>query len=217
MTRVKRYIVNDTKRMGRPRTFDEEEALLAAMNTFWTKGYDGTSMKDLTAAMGISGPSLYSAFGDKRELYLKTIDRYADADGCAPIVAFEEESDIAKAIRGFLESVILYSTSESGGARGCFLASCVSTSVGEVEGVAERMVDAIASTDARLAARFEHEKSLGNLPPDFPSETRGALMYDMRQGYVFRTRAGATPEELLADLDDRVQMILAPPVRAEAR
>ena len=96
-----------TKKMGRPRTFDEDEALLAAMHTFWTKGYDGTSMKDLTSAMGISGPSLYSAFGDKRELYLKTIDRYADVDGCAPIIAFENEPDIAKAVQGCLESVIL--------------------------------------------------------------------------------------------------------------
>ncbi|MEP3919663.1 TetR/AcrR family transcriptional regulator [Ascidiaceihabitans sp.] len=140
--------MTDTKRMGRPRTFNEGDALLAAMNTFGTKGYDGTSMKDLTAAMGISGPSLYSAFGDKRELYLKTIDRYADVDGCAPIVAFEAGQDIAKAVHDFLESVILYSTAEHGGAKGCFLASCVSTSVGEVEGVVERMEDGHACTNA---------------------------------------------------------------------
>jgi len=203
--------MNDTKKMGRPRTFNENDALEAAMNTFWAKGYDGTSMKDLTSAMGISGPSLYSAFGDKRELYLKTIDRYADVDGCAPIVAFEAEDDIAKAIRGFLESVVLYSTSEHGGAKGCFLASCVSTSVGEIDGVAERMEDAISGTDNRLAERFEHEKTLGNLPADFPSKTRAALMHDMRQGYVFRTRTGATAEQLLVDVDDRVQMILAMP------
>ena len=198
----------DTKKMGRPRNFDEDEVLLAAMNAFWAKGYDGTSMKDLTSAMSISGPSLYAAFGDKRELYLKTIDRYANVDGCAPIVAFEGEEDIALAVRGFLEGVILYSTAGEGGAKGCFLASCVSTSVGEIEGVQERMQDAIAGTDNRLAARFDHEKALGNLPPDFPSKARAALMHDMRQGYVFRTRAGTSPKELLADIDDRVRMIV---------
>lgn len=201
--------MNDTKKMGRPRTFNEGEALLAAMNAFWTKGYDGTSMKDLTAAMGISGPSLYSAFGDKRELYLKTIDHYADVDGCAPIVAFESEPDITKAVKGFLESVILFSTAEQGGAKGCFLASCVSTSVGEVEGVAERMELAIAGTDERLAKRFDHEKDLGNLPADFPSKARAILMHDMRQGYVFRTRAGWTAKALLRDIDERVDMILS--------
>ncbi|WP_342075105.1 TetR/AcrR family transcriptional regulator [Yoonia sp. SS1-5] len=200
--------MSDTKRMGRPRSFDTDEALMAAMNVFWTKGYDGASMKDLTRAMGISGPSLYSAFGDKRELYLKTIDRYADVDACEPIVAFETEPDITKAVRGFLTSVITYSTDTEHGARGCFLASSVSTSVGEVEGVAERMEDAINATDLRLASRFDIEKEKGVLPHEFPSKIRGRLMYDMRQGFVFRGRAGWSSEIMMQDVEDRVRLIL---------
>lgn len=201
--------MNDTNKKGRPRTFDIDEALLAAMSMFWTKGYDGTSMKDLTKAMGISGPSLYAAFGDKRELYLKTIDRYADVDGCAPIVAFDAEEDIEKAVKGFLTSVIHFSTADDGGPSGCFLASCVSTSVGEVEGVDERMTKAIEDTDVRLAKRFDLEKEKGNLPKDFPSKERGRLLYDMRQGYVFRGRAGWTTEKLMEDIDDRVKMVIS--------
>lgn len=201
--------MNDTNKKGRPRNFDLDEALLAATNTFWAKGYDGTSMKDLTKAMGISGPSLYAAFGDKRELYLKAIDRYADMDGCAPIVAFESESDIAKAVKGFLLSVIHYSTEHESGARGCFLASCVSTSVGEVEGVEERMMKAIEDTDIRLAARFELEIEKGTLPADFPALDRARLLYDMRQGYVFRGRAGWTEQSLTQDIADRVKLVLA--------
>ena len=200
--------MNDTNKKGRPRTFDLDEALLAAMNAFWTKGYDGTSMKDLTKAMGISGPSLYAAFGDKRELYLKTIDRYADVDGCAPIIAFESEANIVKAVEGFLRSVIHYSTEHESGPRGCFFASCVSTSVGEVEGVEERMMKATKETDIRLAARFDLEKEKGNLPDDFPSRERGQLLYDMRQGYVFRGRLGWTEESLVKDIDHRASMVL---------
>ncbi|NIA71323.1 TetR/AcrR family transcriptional regulator [Pelagibius litoralis] len=195
--------------MGRPRTFDQDEALLAAMNAFWTKGYDGTSMRDLTTAMGISGPSLYSAFGDKRELYLQTIDRYADVNACAPIVAFESEPDIENAVRDFLTAVITYSTMSHGGAKGCFLASCVSTTIGEVEGVAERMEKAITDTDDRLAVRFEKEKQVGCLRADFPSKDRARLLFDMRQGYVFRGRAGWSAEALLVDIDDRVRMVLS--------
>lgn len=203
--------MNDTKKIGRPRSFDENDALLAAMNVFWTKGYDGASMKDLTGAMGISGPSLYSVFGDKRALYLKTIDRYADVDACAPVVAFETEPDIYKAVRGFLSSVIEYSTGdEQDNPRGCFLASCVSTSIGEVEGVEERMEQAIDNTDIRLASRFDLEKEKGTLPPDFPSKDRARLMFDMRQGYVFRGRAGWSAKALMADIKDRVEMILSP-------
>ena len=200
--------MNDTKKLGRPRTFNEDEALMAAMNAFWTKGYAATSMKDLTAAMGISGPSIYSAFGDKRELYLKTIDRYADVDGCAPIVAFEGAASVEDAVRGFLTSVVSHSTQQEGAPRGCFLASCVATTVGEVEGVAERMEKAICDTDARLAARFDQEKALGNLPNDFPSQDRARLLHDMRQGHVHRSRAGWTAERLLDDLEDRVRMVL---------
>jgi AcrR family transcriptional regulator len=201
--------LNDTNKKGRPRNFDIDEALLAAMSIFWMKGYDGTSIKDLTKAMGISGPSLYAAFGDKRELYLKTIDRYADVNGCAPIVAFEAENNIAKAAKGFLTSVILYSTANNSGPRGCFLASCVSTSVGEVEGVEERMVKAIKDTDIRLAKRFDREKEKGALPKDFPSLERARLLYDMRQGYVFRGRAGWSAESLMADIEDRVSIVIS--------
>jgi AcrR family transcriptional regulator len=201
--------MNDIKKMGRPRTFVEADALEAAMNVFWAKGYDGTSMKDLTAAMGISGPSLYSTFGDKRGLYLKTIDLYADVDGCAPVIAFEAEPDIKKAVRDFLTTVITYSTQQEGGPRGCFLASCVATSVGEVEGVAERMESAIKATDLRLARKFEVEMELGHLPSDFPALHRGRLLHDIRQGYVHRSRAGWSAATLLEDLEDRVLMVLA--------
>lgn len=200
--------MNDTKKIGRPRGFDEKTALEAAMNAFWAKGYDGTSMKELTLAMGISGPSIYAAFGDKRELYLKTIDHYADVDGCAPVVTFEKEPDIRRAVRGFLEAVVHYSTQQEGGPKGCFLASCVATNVGQVDGVAERMEQAIRETDKRLAGRFERAVAEGALPANFPCLQRAQLMHDMRQGFVHRSRAGWSAETLLEDLDDRVGMIL---------
>lgn len=201
--------MNDTKKIGRPRSFDINEALLAAMNVFWSKGYDGASMKDLTRAMGISGPSLYATFGDKRELYLKTIDRYADVNGCEPVVRFEAEPDIKAAVRGFLTAVIEYTANESSDAKGCFLASCVSTNVGEVEGVSDRMIKAIQDTDDRLTLRFERAVADGTLRLDFPSKDRARLLYDMRQGYVFRARAGWTTQQLSKDIEDRINMILS--------
>lgn len=203
--------MNVKKSPGRPRSFDTDEALLAAVHTFWTHGYSGTSMKELSKAMGISAPSIYGAFGDKRALYLRAIDRYADIDGCEPVVRFESEPDIHKAVDAFLRTVVTYSTSEEGGPRGCFLASCVTVTVGEVEGVAERLEEVIENNDARLAARFDQEKEKGVLPPDFPSKERARLLFDMRQGYVFRGRAGRSQESLLADLPHRVRMILATP------
>lgn len=198
------------KKTGRPRSFNRDEALLAAMHVFWAKGYEGASMKDLTTAMGINSPSVYAAFGDKHKLYLETIDYYASNDACAPLVAFETEPDITKAVRAFMEAVIEYSTENASGAKGCFLSSSVSTSAGEVEGAQERLQHAILDTDARLARRFELEKARGALPDNFPATERARLMLDLRQGHVFRSRAGLKPESMKADLEFRVQMILAP-------
>mgnify|MGYP001407221878 CR=1 FL=1 len=200
-----------TKKTGRPRKFDKNEALTAAVNVFWAKGYDGASMKDLTEAMGINGPSLYSTFGDKRELYLQAIDSYAANDSCAPLVAFESEPDIELAVRAFIEAVIDYATHHDSGAKGCFLASSVATSCGEVTGVQELLNTAISDTDQRLANRFEIEKKNGTLPADFPSLERARLMFDLRQGYVFRARAGLSEDTMREDLNHRARMILAKP------
>lgn len=201
--------MSDTKRIGRPRCFDTDEALWAAVNVFWAKGYDGASMKDLTEAMGINSPSLYAVFGGKHQLYLRAIDRYVSNDACAPLIAFESESDIILAIRAFMEAVIDEATEHESGARGCFLSSCVSTSAGEVEGVQSLLCQAIDDTDARLAARFDAEKTKGVLPKEFPSMERARLMFDLRQGHVFRARAGLGRETMIGDLDHRVAMVLA--------
>src|SRR5579862_671469 len=72
---MKRQKVTST--IGRPRAFDLEKALHRAMQVFWRKGYEGTSLSDLTEALGINRPSLYAAFGNKEDLFRKVLDRYA--------------------------------------------------------------------------------------------------------------------------------------------
>lgn len=195
---------------GRPRAFDRDQALRAAITVFWEKGYHGASMKDLITAMGINSPSLYAVFGNKHQLYLEAIDRYSNDDGCAPLVAFDAESDIEKAIIAFMQAAINYASQGQGKPKGCFLGSCVSTTAGQVDGATERLQVAITGADERLALRFEQEKSLGNLPEDFPSLQRARLMFDLRQGYVLRARAELDTADLKADLTFRAKMILAP-------
>ena len=197
-----------TKKTGRPKKFIREDALAQAVNVFWLKGYDGASMKDLTGAMGINGPSLYAEFGDKLGLYHAAIDKYANNDGCAPLVAFENEPDIEKAVAAFMNAAIDYATQHESGAKGCFLVSCVSTNSGSVDGVEEMLGQAIQETDKRLAKRFEVEIDKGNLPADFPSLERARLLFDLRQGHVFRARAGLSQADMKADIQGRVKMAL---------
>ena len=196
------------RKVGRPRNFDIDVALETATHVFWEKGYDGASMKDLTEAMGINSPSLYSVFGDKKGLYLQTIQHYMNNDFCAPMDAFESEADIEKAVRAFMKAALNYATQQPPGRLGCFMSNCVSTSVGTVEGSQELLQAAIQSADNKLAARFDAEKEKGNLPETFPSMERARLMFDLRQGHVLRARAGISREAMAADLDYRVHMVL---------
>ncbi|MEP3778948.1 MAG: TetR/AcrR family transcriptional regulator [Paracoccaceae bacterium] len=198
-----------TKKVGRPKIFDRDEALTKAIGVFWKHGYEGASMKLLTDAMGINSPSLYAEFGDKHALYLEAINSYATNDACTPLVALETESDLRAAVHAFFEAVIDYSTQHASGATGCFLVSCVSTSAGHDAGAATLLRDAIASTDTRIAARFDREIEKGTLGPDFPSAARARLMFDLRQGMVFRARAGFTVTELAGNIDKYVTCVLA--------
>ncbi|GFE52040.1 TetR family transcriptional regulator [Roseobacter cerasinus] len=168
-------------------------------------------MKLLTASMGINSPSIYAEFGDKHALYLEAINSYASNDACTPLVALETVTDIAQAVRAFFESVIDYSTHHASGAKGCFLVSCVATSAGHVEGTAELLRDAIASTDRRIRARLDQDIEKGTLPQNFPSADRAKLMFDLRQGMVFRARAGFPDAELARDIEKYVSAVLAEP------
>src|ERR1700693_3521049 len=86
---------------GRPRSFDSDKALDAAMQVFWRKGYEGASLSDLTGAMGINRPSLYAAFGDKEALFRKALDRYAEGPA-----SYVRETLKEPTARGVVESLM---------------------------------------------------------------------------------------------------------------
>src|SRR6202011_2644122 len=79
-----------TRSTGRPRSFDVDKALEAATLVFWRKGYEGTSLSDLTKALGANRPSLYAAFGDKEALFRKALDRYLDGPAASIQEALQE-------------------------------------------------------------------------------------------------------------------------------
>ena len=92
--------------MARPREFDEVIALEAAIECFWHRGYEATSVRDLAAAMGISGPSLYNTYGDKRALFKRALERYLDCSARALITRLEGSLPPKQAIRRFIEEII---------------------------------------------------------------------------------------------------------------
>ncbi|MFD0697730.1 TetR/AcrR family transcriptional regulator [Paenibacillus sp. GCM10027628] len=105
--------------MVRPRAFDEEKALHAAMELFWEKGYEATSLSDLTTRMGIQRPSIYSAFGDKKELFETALRKYNQIHSSYVRARLQSVSSVKEAFRSFFEGIVA-EVYEEGPNRGCF-------------------------------------------------------------------------------------------------
>src|SRR5438094_9922303 len=105
--------------VGRPRAFDVDEALDQALKVFWRKGYEGTSLPDLTKAMGINRPSLYAAFGNKEELFRKALDRYAEGPAAYAAEALNEPT--ARAVAELLLEGSVNLLTDPRNPRGCLV------------------------------------------------------------------------------------------------
>src|SRR3954467_604585 len=163
---------------GRPREFDVDEALAQALRVFWTKGYEGASMTDLTEAMGITRPSLYAAFGNKEELFKKALDLY-ERDKLAYVHSALEAPTARGVAERFFNGALEMQTSGSD-PRGC-LGVISSTACGaEAESIRAEVVKRRASSDAVLRERFRRAKAEGDFPehvdPDGMVSYLGAVM-----------------------------------------
>ncbi|ATF13772.1 TetR/AcrR family transcriptional regulator [Brevibacillus sp. HB1.4B] len=105
--------------MVRPREFNEEQALHAAMELFWEKGYEATSLSDLTAKMGIQRPSLYAAFGDKKELFEATLRKYNQSHASYVRARLQSVPSVKESFRAFFAGIVAEGY-EEGPSRGCF-------------------------------------------------------------------------------------------------
>src|SRR5947208_3304277 len=99
-------VQNATKSRGRPRSFDEREALEKATQVFWSKGYDGVTIDDLVAGMGVGRPSLYAVFGDKRKVFLRVLRAYAERKGALAAKALLTPRSLRDSIAGFLRYAV---------------------------------------------------------------------------------------------------------------
>jgi TetR/AcrR family transcriptional repressor of nem operon len=106
--------------MARPREFDESRALEAAMQCFWRRGYEATSLRDLTTAMGLTPPSLYNSFGDKQQLFERALERYLDRTTRDRLRRLEETLAPRKALEKFFAEIIGHSVKDRQ-RKGCFL------------------------------------------------------------------------------------------------
>jgi TetR/AcrR family transcriptional repressor of nem operon len=141
--------------MARPRAFDETAALDKAVDCFWQRGFAATSVRDLADSMGISGPSLYNAFGDKRSLFVSALEHYLDRSARQRMALLEKTQPGKEAIHSFLNGIVERSVKDRD-RRGCFLINSalevaphdaelgaeISRRLGEIEGFFRRSIQA---------------------------------------------------------------------------
>jgi AcrR family transcriptional regulator len=201
-------IQNDPKPRGRPRNFDESEALEKATQVFWSKGYDGVTIDDLVDGMGVGRPSLYAIFGDKRTLFLRVLKAYAERKGARAAKALLSPQALRDALAGFLRYAV-ESATEEGSARGCLL-MCVAPLVNDAE-VRQFLQNAAAPVAALVERRFRDGISAEEVPSDFPAAARARQVIDLVRGLTMRAQLGTPRKALLKDAEDAADLVLLPP------
>lgn len=183
------------KRAGRPRGFNEDKALDRAMHVFWRKGYEGASLNDLTAAMGIQPASLYKAFGNKRALFEKALARYLAGPVAFVHDALNEPTAFAVANR------ILRRTAEfltEGRSRlGCMTIQAALAGGVEGEPIRKKLIALRVKEQDALRQRFERAKSEGDLPSDVDTADLARFVTTIYQGMTVQAINGASREDLL--------------------
>jgi len=198
---------NTARPRGRPRSFDELEALEKATQVFWSKGYDGVTIDDLVAGMGVGRPSLYAVFGDKRTLFLRVLKAYAGTRGALLAKAIFSPQPLRDSLASFLRQAV-ESTTEEGSAVGCLLV-CVAPLVDDAE-VRQFVQNAAAGAVAMVERRFRDGISAGEIPSDFPVAARASQVIDLVNGLTVRARMGIARKTLLRDAEEAADLALLP-------
>ena len=185
-----------SRRTGRPLSFDRDGALRQAMLTFWRHGYETTSVAELTAAMGVSAPSLYTAFGDKKQLFLEAMRLYAgDPEDMERAIAGAPTA--LHAARDLMTAAATTYTGDDT-PRGCLLASATASGSMEAADVQAAVADVRRGIEGCLRRRIEHDIADGVLPSGTHAAALAGLVMAVTQGMSVLARDGASRASLLA-------------------
>lgn len=182
--------------MPRPREFDDEVALDAAIECFWRRGLEATSIRTLSEATGLSQPSLYNAFGDKRALFMRSLERYAQLSMRDRIKRLEEGADPVEAVRRFFRELVARSLADPD-RRGCLIVNSaldVAPHDAELKAVIASYLKEIEAFFRRCLERARHQEMLA---PGIDTADTARLLLGVVLG--LRVAARARPERALLE------------------
>ena len=186
-------------RLGRPRAFDPDTALEAALRVFWMKGYEGTALSDLTAAMGINRPSIYATFGNKEALFRKALDRYSERMTNFTAEALKEPTARAVAERLLLGTADLLSC--PGNPKGCLMVQGALACGKEADPIRKELISRRATGEAALCERFRRAKLEGDLPARADPGDLARYVMAVTHGMSVQAAGGANRAALQGVID----------------
>ncbi len=189
---------------GRPREFCVDKALAAALGVFWSKGYEGASMSDLTEAMGITKPSLYAAFGNKEALFHKALELYESEKLEYMREALRQPT--ARAVAERLMRGAIDAQMSSCDPKGCLGVISATACGAEAESIKADVMQRRASSQAALVERFEQAKRDGDLPGHVDIDGLTSYLYAIVQGMAVQAGSGATRADLERIVDTSLLM-----------
>ncbi|MGI5352708.1 TetR/AcrR family transcriptional regulator [Streptomyces sp. CA-250714] len=185
---------------GRPRAFDRDAALEQAMRVFWERGYEATTMAELTAAMGIRPPSLYAAFGSKEDLFREAVELYGRTDGTVSRVALTEAPTAREGVREALRTnVVNYTDPDK--PRGCMIVLAATNCTPENEGVRALLAEDRRATERMFRERVDRGIAEGDVPAGADSGAMAAFYATVLFGLSVQAKDGVPCPELLAVVD----------------
>jgi AcrR family transcriptional regulator len=180
--------------MGRPREFDVDKALEQALHVFWRQGYEGTSINDLTQAIGITKPSLYAAFGNKEDLFRKALDRYIDGPGGYVQVAMAKPA-VREVVEHLLHGAADAVTNPEN-PPGCLAVQAALCCGDAAESIKQELMTRRANGEDDLRKRFERAVDEGDLPADTNAADLARYVSAILQGMAVQAAGGASRDEL---------------------
>ncbi|AVG43653.1 TetR/AcrR family transcriptional regulator [Achromobacter insolitus] len=187
-------------KIGRPREFDRDAALLAAMRTFWTQGYEGTSIQDLVAAMGVNKPSLYSTFGCKEEIFREAVELYDRLEGRATSQSLVKAGTAREAVETMLRANARAYVVEEG-PRGCMIVLSSLLGAPENESVRAFLAENRLNGETMLRDRLAQGIAAGDLDSSADVGQLAAFYTTVLEGLSIQARDGASVDKLNMIID----------------